>query len=85
VENLKSLEPIGKMIKKKYREGLYRRKAAEGMMQELIEAAIDINLHLISAAGHSTPDDYSQSFITAGELKIISPDLGKKLAPSAGS
>jgi uncharacterized protein YutE (UPF0331/DUF86 family) len=84
VENLKALKPIGKMSKKKYQEDLYRRKAAERLLQELIEAAIDINLHLISAAGHPVPDDYYQSFITAGELKIISADLAKRLAPSAG-
>ena len=84
VENLKALRPIAKMSKRKYQEDLYRRKAAERMLQELIEAAIDTNLHLISAAGHSIPDDYYQSFITAGELKIISPDLAKRLAPSAG-
>ena len=66
VENLKALRPIAKMSKRKYQEDLYRRKAAERMLQELIEAAIDINLHLISAAGHSIPDDYYQSFITAG-------------------
>jgi len=35
-------------------------------------------------AGHTVPDDYYESFIRAGELKIISLDLAQKLAPSSG-
>jgi len=50
----------------------------------LIEAAIDINIHMIFEAGHTVPDDYYESFIKVGELKIISLDLAQKLAPSAG-
>lgn len=30
------------------------------------------------------PDDYFESFIKVGELKIIPKDLTEKLAPSAG-
>jgi uncharacterized protein YutE (UPF0331/DUF86 family) len=84
VENLKALKPIQEMSPKEYVQDFYRRKATERLLQELIEAAIDINVHLISQAGHPVPDDYYQSFVTVGELKIISSDLAEKLAPSAG-
>jgi uncharacterized protein YutE (UPF0331/DUF86 family) len=84
VENLKALEPIRKLTRREYREDLYRRKATERLLQELIEAAIDINVHLISQMGQPIPDDYYQSFMKAGELKIISADLAHRLAPSAG-
>lgn len=53
-------------------------------MQELIEAAIDINTHIIVGSGNPAPDDYYESFIRAGELKILSLELSEKLAPSAG-
>jgi len=84
IENLKTLEPIRGMNSDEYLQDLYKRKATERLLQELIEAAIDINIHLIVESGHAVPDDYYESFIRAGELKIISLDLAQKLAPSAG-
>jgi uncharacterized protein YutE (UPF0331/DUF86 family) len=84
IENLKALETIKNMVKEEYLADLYKRKATERLLQELIEAAIDINIHLISATGHPSPDDYYESFIRMGELDIISLDLADRLAPSAG-
>ncbi len=84
VENLKALEPIKDMTKEEYTEDLYKRKAAERLLQELIEAAIDINTYVIVQTGHPAPDDYYESFLKMGELRIISLDLANKLAPSAG-
>ncbi len=84
VENLKMLEPIKSMNTVEYLQDLYKRKATERLLQELIEAAVDINIHMIVQIGHTVPDDYYESFIKAGELKIIPLDLAQKLAPSAG-
>jgi uncharacterized protein YutE (UPF0331/DUF86 family) len=84
VENLKALEPIARMTPRQYLEDLYKRKATERLLQELIEAAIDINTYLIVQTGHTVPDDYYESFIKAGALQVISSDLAEKLAPSAG-
>jgi uncharacterized protein YutE (UPF0331/DUF86 family) len=84
VENLKALEPIARMTQTQYIEDLYKRKATERLLQELIEAAIDINIYIIVQKGHTVPDDYYESFIKAGALQIISSDLAEKLAPSAG-
>jgi uncharacterized protein YutE (UPF0331/DUF86 family) len=83
-ENLKALEPIRGMPAKEYFDNVYKRKAAERLLQELIEAAIDINTHVIVQTGGAAPDDYYESFIRAAEFKIISPELAEKLAPSAG-
>jgi len=84
VENLKALEPIKDMTQEEYIRDLYKRKAAERLLQELIEAAIDINTYVIVQAGNTAPDDYYESFLKMGELGIISLDLAKKLAPSVG-
>lgn len=84
VENIKALEPIKSMSREDYIEDIYRRKATERLLQELIEAAIDINTHIIVQTGHRAPDDYYESFVKSGELRIISADLAQKLAPSAG-
>lgn len=84
VENLKVLEPIRNMTMEDYIEDIYKRKATERLLQELIEAAIDINTHIIVQTGNTVPDDYYESFTKAGDLKIISTKLAAKLAPSAG-
>ncbi len=84
IESLKALEPIKEMEKDEYIGDIYKRKATERLLQELIEAAIDINTHIIVQTGNAAPDDYYESFIRAGELKIISMGLAEKLAPSAG-
>ena len=80
VENLKTLEPIINMDKEEYIGDVYKRKATERLLQELIEAAIDINTHFIVQTVNTVPDDYYESFIKAGELKIIPVDLAEKLA-----
>lgn len=84
IEALKALDPIKGMTTGQYRDDLYKRKAAERLMQELIEAAIDINTHIIVYTGNTAPDDYYESFLKLGELKVISKSLAEKLAPSAG-
>ena len=84
VENLKALHPIKDISSEEYLKDIYKRKATERLLQELIEAAIDINTHIIVQTGSIAPEDYYESFIKLGEMKIISVDLAKKLAPSAG-
>lgn len=84
IDNLKALEPIKDMNTNDYLGDLYKRKATERLLQELIEAAIDINIQMIVETGHTIPDDYYESFIKVGKLKIISLKLAQNLAPSAG-
>ncbi len=84
VENLNALELIRDMTREQYADDIYKRKATERLLQELIEAAIDINTHIIVQTSNIVPDDYYESFIKLGELKIITTELAEKLAPSAG-
>lgn len=72
------------MDREEYIGDVYKRKATERLLQELIEAAIDINTHIIVQTVNAVPDDYYGSFIKAGELKIIPVGLAEKLAPSTG-
>ena len=78
------LKPIARLSAEQYRARLYERKAAERLLQETIEAALDINAHLIAELGGEIPEDYFGGFLKAGELEIIPPDLARSLAPSAG-
>ncbi|MGR3219790.1 MAG: type VII toxin-antitoxin system HepT family RNase toxin [Candidatus Anammoxibacter sp.] len=84
IENLNLLKPIQGMTQEEYIDDIYKRKATERLLQELIEAAIDINTHIITQTGNMTPDNYYESFIKMGELKIIPMQIAEKLAPSAG-
>lgn len=84
VENLKTLEPIKNRTLEQYASDVYKRKATERLLQELIEAAIDINTHIIVQAHNTIVDDYYESFIKMGDLKVIPVELAKELAPSAG-
>ncbi|MBI3812687.1 MAG: DUF86 domain-containing protein [Nitrospirae bacterium] len=84
VQNLKALEPVAKLKVEPYRKDLFRRKGTERLLQELIEAAIDINIHIITQLGQAAPDDYYQSFIKLVETEVLPMSLARQLAPSAG-
>ncbi len=84
IENLNLLKPIKNMTQVEYIDDIYKRKATERLLQELIEAAIDINTHIITQTKNMVPDDYYESFIKMGELRIIPRLIAEKLAPSAG-
>ena len=84
-QDLTLLEQIASMSFHEYaRETVYR-KAAERMLQEVIEAAVDINSHLLVAAGFPAPSNYFQSFIEVAQtLGLFDLEFAKQIAPSAG-
>jgi uncharacterized protein YutE (UPF0331/DUF86 family) len=82
--SLDALRPLSHLSVEQYQARLYERKAAERLLQEAIEAALDINAHLIAGLGSEVPDDYYGGFIRVGELGIVPADLARALAPSAG-
>jgi uncharacterized protein YutE (UPF0331/DUF86 family) len=84
IENLKALGPVRGMGRDEYAGDIYKRKATERLLQELIEAAIDINTHILVQKGGEAPDDYYHSFIMMGAVAVLSRDLAERLAPSAG-
>jgi uncharacterized protein YutE (UPF0331/DUF86 family) len=82
--NLLDLAAIEPLSVEEYRADRFRLKGTERLLQELIEAAVDANLHLLRAAGEPTPPDYFQSFIALGRLGVIPLPLAERLAPAAG-
>ena len=82
-----SLELLGSMRKiplQEYRRRTWERKGVERVLQEAIEAALDVNAQLIAELGHDVPDDYFGGFVKLGQLDILSEELAGALAPSAG-
>lgn len=84
VAALDALRPLAALSLAEYQRRLYERKAAERLLQEAIEAALDINAHLLAELGGPVPDDYYGGFIRLGELGIVPRELTTELAPSAG-
>jgi len=84
VRNLDDLAPIEGLSLEEYREDRFRRKATERLLQEAIEAAVDVNLHLLRAAGAPSPTDYYESFVAVGREGIVPSELAGSLAPAAG-
>jgi uncharacterized protein YutE (UPF0331/DUF86 family) len=82
--NLDDLAPIASLSMEAYRADRFRQKGTERLLQELIEAAVDTNLHLLRAHGAPAPTDYFQSFIQVGRAGIIPALLAEQLAPSSG-
>src|SRR5713101_6421506 len=81
---LDALRPLARLSLDEYRARLYERKAAERLLQEAIEAALDVNAHVIAEAGAAVPDDYYGGFVKLGDLGVLARDLALSLAPSAG-
>jgi len=82
--SLDGLRPISRLSLEEYRARFYERKAAERLIQEAIEAALDVNAHLIAELGSEIPEDYYGGFLKMSELGIASLELARSLAPSAG-
>jgi uncharacterized protein YutE (UPF0331/DUF86 family) len=83
-ENLKALESIAVISPQRYRDELFTRKGTERLLQELIEAAIDLNTHILLQDGHRAPDDYYQGFTQLADHGVLPRELAEALAPSAG-
>lgn len=84
VRNLGDLATVEGLTLEEYRRDRLRQKAVERLLQEAIEAAVDVNLHVVRAWGQATPSDYYESFLAAGRAGVIPEDLARQLAPSAG-
>ena len=82
--SLDALGPLAQLTLPEYRARLYERKAAERFLQEGIEAALDVNAHLIAELGAEVPDDYYGGFVKLGNLGVLPRELALSLAPSAG-
>jgi uncharacterized protein YutE (UPF0331/DUF86 family) len=82
--SLDLLRSVRAMPLEDYRTRVWERKGVERVLQETIEAALDINAHVIAERGHEVPDDYYGGFVKLGQLGLLSQELAQALAPSAG-
>src|SRR3989475_3813010 len=83
--SLDGLRPVARLSLEEYRARFYERKATERLLQEAIEAALDVNAHLIAELGGEVPEEYYGGFLKVGQLGVLPVDLAGALAPSAGA
>lgn len=84
VRNLEDLAAVEGLSLADYRRDRFRKKGVERMLQEAIDAATDVNLHLLRVSGAPTPADYYESFLALGRADVIPDALAERLAPAAG-
>ena len=56
----------------------------ERLVERTVTRMIDINYHVITAAGHPPPADYHASFLLLGPLGLLDPAFARRIARSAG-
>ncbi len=83
-QNLRLLEPMKELSVEAYAADVYRRKATERLLQEIVDAAVDLNAHMLVASGAVAPDDLFTSFIALAGIGVLDESLARSLAPSAG-
>lgn len=82
--NLADLTPIAELSLAEYQKDRLRRKAVERLLQEVVEAAVDVNLHVLRSLRTPLPGDYYTSFLEVGRHAVVPADLAARLAPAAG-
>ncbi|HZN95582.1 MAG TPA: DUF86 domain-containing protein [Myxococcales bacterium] len=78
------LEQAGAIDLDAYRRDIWRRKGTERILQEMVEAAMDVAAHLMVETGRAAPVDGRSAFINLGSAGVLSMELARALAPAAG-
>jgi uncharacterized protein YutE (UPF0331/DUF86 family) len=60
------------------------RRTVERLLQLIVEAAVDTNVHVVTELEQAPPADYRSSFIAAARQGMIPADLAERLTPAAG-
>jgi uncharacterized protein YutE (UPF0331/DUF86 family) len=81
LDNLKHFEEISI---DEYLNSFHQQLIVERLLQLMTQAAIDINDHILSKLDPRKSETNFQAFIKLGEYDVITPELARQLAPSAG-
>lgn len=82
-KQLKYLRQLVKISAKTFLTDDMQMYFAERVIQRMIDAAIDINMHIASDKKWETPDSYFYSFIVLADLGVYSRKFAESIAPSA--
>ncbi|MCR4328558.1 MAG: DUF86 domain-containing protein [Patescibacteria group bacterium] len=81
---LNELEPILKLSYEEFVKNYREIRTAERDFQLIVDAAVDINVHLLLNSGQQPPEKNYESFIALEKTGVLSETQAKGIAPSAG-
>lgn len=81
---LRELEPYPKMDFDAYRKHNEHYRTVERLLQLLVDAAVEVNAHVLIELGRASPDDYYTSFTRLMTIGALDADLAERLAASTG-
>ena len=81
---LDNLNNFNKISLEDYLSSFNNQLIVERLLQLMTQAAIDINEHILSKLNPGNSTTNFEAFIELGKYGVISPELGRQLAPSAG-
>lgn len=88
IENILSyieeLKPLAALSYDSFVGDIRNFRTAERDLQLIVDAAVDINNHIIMTRGVVPPKDYFESFIKLSDLKVLPRDFAEKIAQSTG-
>ncbi len=81
---LDNLKKFNEVSLEDYLNNFESQLIVERLLQLMTQAAIDINEHILSKLSPGNTTTNFEAFIELAKYGVISPELGKQLAPSAG-
>lgn len=84
IEYLHELENLQNISFEAYRSGFRNKRSVERLLQLIVEAACDVNAHVVVKTNKKPPADHHHSFLRLAELGILGKELSNDLARSVG-
>jgi uncharacterized protein YutE (UPF0331/DUF86 family) len=84
LDDLRAATPISEKSLDAYLASDLDEIVTERYLERMIGRMIDVNYHLITAAGHAPPRDYYDSFTHLARLRILPPAFASQIATCAG-
>lgn len=81
---LLEVEPILSLTKTQIISNVEKLRTLERIFQLIVDAMLDINIHLIRELELNSPDDLKSTFVILAEGKIIPFDFAEKISPVVG-
>ncbi|MGI8574615.1 MAG: type VII toxin-antitoxin system HepT family RNase toxin [Egibacteraceae bacterium] len=78
------LETQGHMTEPTLDQDDLLRLAVERALTQIVDLAVKINTHVVTASGQLPPSDYHQSFTRAAEVELLDASLAEELSASTG-
>ncbi|MFB6262957.1 MAG: DUF86 domain-containing protein [Bradymonadaceae bacterium] len=78
------MEPLTEKPRTDFRNDPYLRDIVERNLEVAAQAVIDICHRALAVEGASSPEDYRDAILRAGEIGLIDTEFAEELAPLAG-